>query len=269
MELPARKSHAMILRMIEDLVFDVGMNHGEDTAHYLARDFHVVAIEANPVLVAENRERFHDAIEAGQLVIEPVGIHDHDGTATFWISDTNDDFSSFDESMGSRGKSCHSVEVECTTFSHLLERHGVPYYLKIDIERADRNCIESLPVSDLPAYVSIEAHEFDYLLILWKLGYRQFKVVDQMRHNSTLPLFSNENWLSRSLKTACWYADRVKNKYRKVKHSPGASGPFGEETAGPWLPVEEVAYNWSHFYRGHSHRGNLQKRSWYDFHAKL
>ena len=39
--------------MIEDLIYDIGMNHGEDTAYYLSKGFRVIAIEANPGLTDE------------------------------------------------------------------------------------------------------------------------------------------------------------------------------------------------------------------------
>jgi predicted RNA methylase len=37
--------------MIEDLVYDVGMGDGADTAYYLAKGRRVVAIDANPLAV--------------------------------------------------------------------------------------------------------------------------------------------------------------------------------------------------------------------------
>ncbi len=256
--------------MERKLIFDLGMNHGEDTVHYLSRDFRVIAVEANPALVAENRARFAEDIAAGRLVIESSVISDRPGTIDFWVSDVNDDWSSVDREIGGReGNACHRIEVESVTLSQLFAKHGVPYYLKIDIERADRSCLECLRPDDLPAYLSIEAHEFDYLLMLWSVGYRQFKVVDQMRHNSRFPEFSNESMASRFLKLATWYADRINNKYGKVRHIPGGSGPFGEETTGAWLSVEDAAYNWLHYHKGFSKRGSLQRESWYDFHAKL
>ena len=35
--------------MIPKLVYDVGMNNGDDTAYYLRMGYRVVAFEANPV----------------------------------------------------------------------------------------------------------------------------------------------------------------------------------------------------------------------------
>jgi len=39
--------------LVEDLVYDVGLHKGEDSAYYLAKGYCVVAFEANPDLVAE------------------------------------------------------------------------------------------------------------------------------------------------------------------------------------------------------------------------
>src|SRR5262249_5480686 len=47
------------------LIYDVGMNNGDDTAYYLRRGFRVVAIEPNPALVATACERFRREIETG------------------------------------------------------------------------------------------------------------------------------------------------------------------------------------------------------------
>ena len=213
--------------------------------------------------------KFHDAIASGKLIIEQVAIAESSGEAKFWINDEYDDFSALDEEIGSRGGKSHAVTVQCVTFDSLLRKHGVPYYLKIDIERADKHCLETLSPTDLPKYVSIEAHELDYLLILWKLGYKNFKIIDQMRHNSLFRNFSNENPISRLIKYGYWFADRVNAKLRLQRFAPGGSGPFGEDTPGEWKTLEEVAYNWLHFHRGYRKRGDLNPRSRKDFHAKL
>jgi FkbM family methyltransferase len=256
---------------IEDLIFDIGMNHGDDTAYYLTKNFRVVGVEANPVLAEECRSRFAEAISAGRLVVESVGIEEKPGIEKFYVNE-NDGWSAFGVEEGTRGGKFHVIDVPCITFADLLSKHGVPFYLKIDIERSDRHCLPALDPSDLPKYVSIEAHDLEYLLVLWRLGYRNFKVIDQMRHNSWLPNFTNENLILRVLKRARWYLDRVDTKVRRgrLAYTPGvSSGPFGEDTIGPWLPLEDVAYDWLHHHRGHHNRGSLDRNTWHDFHAKL
>src|SRR6185503_8538306 len=66
-----------------DLVYDVGLYDGTDTAYYLSRGYRVVAVEANPQMVARAQERFAESIDAGRLTIVPVGIGPAVGTAQF------------------------------------------------------------------------------------------------------------------------------------------------------------------------------------------
>jgi FkbM family methyltransferase len=250
-------------------VFDVGMNNGDDSAYYLSKGCKVIAVEANPLLVQRARGRFSAQIASGQMVIEHLGIWDRPGKIKFWINEERDVFSSFDRSRASReGMKCRSVDVECVRFDTLLRKHGVPYYLKLDVEGAEPYCLTSLQSSELPEYISVEAESLEYLLLLWQMGYRQFKIIDQMRHNSRFPDFTNENSFLRLAKRMFGYGDRFKNRVFKVAFPRGCSGPFAENTAGSWKTVEEVAYNWLHLYFGHSKRGSLSADSWYDFHAK-
>jgi len=250
-------------------VFDVGMNNGDDSAHYLSKGFKVIAVEANPILVHRARLRFQAEIRSGKMVIEPLGICEHPGRAPFWINDERDVFSSFDRMRASRGGThCHSVDVDCVSFDTLLKKHGVPYYLKLDVEGVEPHCLTSLQSFGLPRYVSVEAESLEYLLLLWQLGYRQFKIVDQMRHNSRFPDFTNDNAFSRLAKRVCSYVDRFKNRATRVAFPRGCSGPFGEDITRSWQTLEEVAYNWLHLHFGYHNRGTLSAASWYDFHAK-
>jgi len=246
------------------------MNNGDDSAYYLSKGYKVIAVEANPILAQRSRERFRAEIASGRMVIEHLGIWDRPGKMQFWVNEERNVFSSFDRTKAGRwGMKCHAVDVECVTFDTLLKKHGVPYYVKLDAEGAEPHCLISLQSTDLPEYVSVEAESLEFLFLLWQLGYRQFKIVDQMRHNSRFPDFTNENPFSRIAKRACGYADRFKNRVVKVPFPRGSSGPFGEETSGSWRTVEETAYNWLHLHFGHADRGNLSTGSWYDFHAKV
>jgi len=80
------------------------------------------------------------------------------------------DWAQRNERLGS--PSTGSLTVTALPFGDLLERHGVPHYLKIDIEGADLLCLEALDPAEPPNYVSIESekrswpalvHEFDLL----------------------------------------------------------------------------------------------------------
>jgi len=49
---------------MSDLVFDIGMHNGDDTAYYLARGYRVVAVEANPSMcaTAQANSRFETSV---------------------------------------------------------------------------------------------------------------------------------------------------------------------------------------------------------------
>ena len=257
--------------MTPELVFDVGMNNGDDTAYYLSRGFRVVAVEANPRWVAFARQRYTDEVQNGRLAIEAFGVGPEEGEADFWVNQRHSEFSAFDYLMASKNETmpCTKIVVPCVRFERLLEKYGVPLYLKIDIEGADAACLKALHSSDLPNFVSVEAHSLDYLIRLRDLGYRRFKVVDQMRHNSPWPLFSNENVGGRLSNRILWYADRLSNRLLARPFAPGSSGPFGEETKGDWLSFDGAACEWLSLYVGHGRRGHLNPKSWFDFHAAL
>ena len=142
------------------IIFDVGMNNGDDSKHYLSKGYQVVAIEANPILVERGRARFQKEIAAGQILIECVGIVDQPGKIPFWINDERDVFSSFDRARAGRnGMKCHPIEIECVTFDKLLTKYGVPYYLKLDAEGAEPYCLKCLQPTSPPEYVSVEAED--------------------------------------------------------------------------------------------------------------
>jgi FkbM family methyltransferase len=190
---------------------DIGMHTGEDTARYLARGFEVVAVEANPDIVKAASRTFRDEILSGQLKIIGAAVSETHGTASFAVSDAMTIWSSLSPEFIKRnehaGISYRHVEVETIPFEDVLNEHGVPYYLKIDIEGHDMLCVRALHgYREKPAFVSIESHvsistasaeaTFDELAQLWALGYRRFRYVNQAQDGSELPLDGGGAWLS-------------------------------------------------------------------------
>jgi len=56
------------------LIYDVGMYDGLDTRYYLDSGYKVLAVEANPELVARAHQHFGKEIRAGQLVVVHAAI---------------------------------------------------------------------------------------------------------------------------------------------------------------------------------------------------
>lgn len=237
----------------KDLIIDVGMHHGNDTHFYLKKGFRVAAIEANPELVSKARIRFKEELSDGRLKIFELGIYEEEGIFDFYINETKDDWSSLIKGVGTRQDTkFHVVKVKCTTFDKILSEVGIPYYLKIDIEKADIYALQALKdFESKPKYISIEAHSLDYLCLLKSFGYSKFKVINQAKnHNVKCP------------------NPPLEGVFVDQKFTGLSSGPFGEESPGPWMTMEEAAYEWLHRAMGHIDRSSVGA-GWYDFHAKV
>lgn len=254
--------------MVEDLIYDVGANNGDDTQHYLSQGYRVLAIEANPALARAILQRFDSTSAAERLVVLNVGIWETDGSAPFVINDDHDEYSSFVPDVGARdGSRSHVIEVPTRTFSGIVAQFGTPHYLKIDIETADGLCLDALTPADPPTYVSIEAHTLDYLHRLTALGYRRFKAVDQSSHGWSHRTFNNATKLGRlGRRTEILRRRALRRIGRGPEWPAGSSGPFGEATPGPWRSAEEVSADWVSFSR-RERAGRLNPAGWYDFHA--
>jgi FkbM family methyltransferase len=266
----SRRVAAKNVRVDAGLIFDVGAANGDDTAHYVSRGFRVVAVEANPVVAARLVERFAAEIAASTVTVEQVGIWAVPGTRTFWVNDDDAEHSSFVEEVGKRSPHWHAIEVETVPFRSLLARHGVPYYLKVDIESSDQWCLRDLDPADKPAYVSVEAHRGWYLALLYGLGYNAFKCIDQTCHNRPFAN-DNETLRGRVRGRSRRYERRIRRMFGDSVTAPyprGSSGPFGDDTVGEWQDFETVSYDWLHFRFGRRGRGTLNLNGgWYDFHA--
>ena len=208
-----------------DLVYDIGMHEAEDTDYYLAKGYRVVAVDASPDLCKAQAERLAGPIAAGRLTIVNTAITAQPGPVTFYASPEtiwgtiDREFAERNEQSGA-GRNTE-ITVEGVEFGSLLDKHGTPWFTKIDIEGADVACLEGLRGRlEVPRYLSIESekrtwarllHEFD---VFTELGYDQFKIVPQRKAH-----------LQQS-------ADFT---FRK-----GASGMFGEDAPGEWMTRDEA-----------------------------
>lgn len=179
-----------------DLIYDVGLHRGEDTDFYLRKGFRVVAFDANPELVRLCQERFRTHVESGQLTIVEGAIVDIDKTActngkvaffknksgTSWGT-TQDSWAERNQAMGTE---IERLEVDVVDFAAVLRKHGIPRYLKIDIEGCDLVCLNALRnFSVKPDFVSFESDKVtlravrEEIRLLQELGYNQFQAVEQ------------------------------------------------------------------------------------------
>jgi FkbM family methyltransferase len=273
----------------EDLIYDVGFHNGDDTAYYLHQRFRVVAIEANPALVAQGERRFEHEIAAGRLKLLNVGITESEGTFSFWVNEHTDLWSSFDKALASRqGSGCHEVKVRALPLAAILQEYGVPCYLKVDIEGSDSLCIRSLDRDALPKYISCElGHREEVVAELYKAGYRHFKMLNQTTYTQSTAILKNEiGWrllrkaylklptvrfivrgLPPLLQPKKIVFDDFPARFQYQFKEGSSSGPFGEETYGRWYSFGDIVKQIARTRHKYLSAGLPFESVWFDVHA--
>src|SRR5690242_20149568 len=118
--------------MVPDLIYDIGVHDGDDTAYYLHKGYRVVAVDADPTMVEACKQRFSADLRTGKLVLLNVGISLRRETLRFWLHKWNRPWSSFHRNPDWPDEDCEVIEVDCVPFSEVLAEYGVPFYLKVD-----------------------------------------------------------------------------------------------------------------------------------------
>lgn len=253
------------------------MNNGDDTAYYLRRGFAVVAIEANPALCDAARIRFAEHLGDGRLLVENVGIADREGEMTFWVSE-HSVWSSFRQSSATKGGTKASpITVRTVPFADLLERHGVPHFVKVDIEGHDRLCLEDLAPARHPKYVSVEmSHptgDVD-IELLASAGYERFKCVRQNDFFEILPGNLDRQIRRRQrLSRLGPLEGRIRRLARRSTSVDGWRFPFGSsgpcpwELPGQWMTRAEVLSVWERLRDTDVELNDKGLGEWFDIHA--
>ena len=229
--------------IVNDLIYDVGMHKGEDSEFYIKKGFRVVAIEANSALCMECEKRFSKEVQSAQLVIVNKAIAEAAGKIDFYIIEGRSVWGTADKNWMIRnerlGFRSYLTTVTAVTISDILREHGVPYYMKIDIEGFDHLCIAGLREVDVrPSFVSVESSAtsigdtFDQLSLLNELGYRKFKIVPQ--HNITNQICPSP---------------AHEGQYVDYQFPAGSSGLFGKELPGHWMSFDQARNEYSKIYK--------------------
>lgn len=165
-------------------IFDIGMHEAWDSEFYLRKGFRVVAVEANPQFLPAVRQRLEPFLASGQLtIVNKVISREGGGTIPFYVRADKDGWSSIYREVAERdGLASEVMEVGSVTVAELYAEHGIPHFVKCDIEGADEIVAEQLAAEPRkPAYASFEVDGEDDRIVglLAGAGYGRFQLVNQ------------------------------------------------------------------------------------------
>lgn len=216
----------------DDLIFDIGMNHGADAAYYAKKGFRVLSIEANPNSVEIAKSRYDSLIGPGKITILNKALsNESSGHIDLFVCNEESGKTTVVPEMVKRlehvGFTFTHVEVPCTNILTVISEWGIPYYMKIDIEGWDNKLLQNLSDSKIkPKYLSVELSIREYedtISLLSGLGYSEFQLVSQ----KGVP--------SQSEPTSGFEGTRVEAKF-----SLGNSGLFGRDLPDKWMSLDSL-----------------------------
>lgn len=227
------------------IIYDIGANTGDDIAYYLKKSDKVVAIEANPDLARLIEQKFKNEIASGRLIIENyvVTAQEYAQPVPFYIHQAKGyGCSTFIKPPEEHASSYKKVILPHKTLKSIIDSHGLPYYVKIDVEGYDADLLKALfSLGVFPPFISVESHNIDIFALLAGSGnYTAFKLVDG---DSLSELYGNCNIRSR-------------DGEEQFSFQRGMAGPFGEDILGGWLTA-------NNFFRKLAFEG----LGWKDIHA--
>ncbi len=245
-------------------IFDIGMYDGADTAYYLECGYQVVAVDANPELVDQAKRRFHKAVSEGQLTIVNGAISPNGEMVDLILSGEDLGSSSlFSERLIHKHPS-GIITVPGLTLQELIEQHGVPEYIKIDIEGADGLCVLALQPETGPTYISFEVGTDAEALVSHaaQIGFTGFKIINQITFRELANQDCLFDRLTRRLMHEMGFREpKLIKRAGRFFIAGHSSGPLPWESDGSWHSGEATCA------RLQNARTTNSLSGWYDIHA--
>lgn len=186
-----------------DLIFDIGANHGIHTSVYLDKNCKVISVEPQPNCVKILNEKFNNnknVIILQKAVSNNIGISkfclcSEDALSTMvpekWKSGR---FNSLKDNWN------NFIDVETITIDNLIKEYGVPKFCKIDVEGHEYEVISGLnrmiPCLSFEYTCEFINDAYKCLDHLYKLGYRKFNMTNPENYifNDTVSIDEIKNY---------------------------------------------------------------------------
>jgi FkbM family methyltransferase len=168
-----------------DLVFDVGAHVGDRIGSFRRLGARVVAVEPQPPLVTTLKLLY--ALRRN-VIVEPAAVGRETGTVALKLNIDNPTISTASDAFMRAAEGApgwenqawpETVDVPLTTLDALIERHGRPAFIKIDVEGFEAEALAGLsrPVKALSfEFTTIQRDvALGCLVRCTALGYRRYK----------------------------------------------------------------------------------------------
>jgi FkbM family methyltransferase len=171
---------------MKKLAFDIGANNGNFADTIINKFKTVICFEPIPYLVEGNLTE--KSKKYGNIKIDPRAVSDKNGSATMFICPDSYSISTLENSWtsSSRFSEHHnfteSINVNVITLEEAIKEHGIPEYIKIDVEGHEHAILNAFTTLLNDTTFCFEwTEEFKNELIqtinhLDKIGYNKFYV---------------------------------------------------------------------------------------------
>ena len=155
-----------------DLIFDIGANHGVKAEIFLKLGARVIAVDPD----VSNQKTLTEHFLAYRLRRKPIvvvgkAVSDRNGHETFWVSEPGFEMNTLNAKwaetlekdparFGRTFEFREKRQVETITLERLISTYGRPFYIKIDVEGYEPNVLKGLETA-VP-YVSFEVNLPDF-----------------------------------------------------------------------------------------------------------
>ena len=198
-----------------NLIFDLGANVGGNIEYYLSMSQQVLAVEANPILCQSIRKRFQSYINQNRLILIEACLslgQSNNENVNFFINKFESGLSRFTPPKVNP-QDFYTILVPAVSYLELIEKYGVPDFVKIDLEGYDKVVLNYLIEHNLlPDYLQFENQGFDMLK----------KIVD-------LKVYNSYNIVS------FYNFEKIYN-YRDERNA----GPIDLDIKSPWLSDKQI-----------------------------
>jgi len=133
-----------------DRVFDIGAHVGDRVASFRRLGAHIVAVEPQPTMVKVLKLLYG---RCADVAIEAVAIGRSAGTTSLMINADNPTVSTASNAFVSAARDApgwqtqrwtRSTQVPVTTLDALIDRYGIPAFIKIDVEGFEEEALQGL-----------------------------------------------------------------------------------------------------------------------------